>query len=150
FQMSAEKNIDITQMIDDASNMVFNGHRKASFKNAKWCFDKEVGAICTGNKLADAGFYFTGTRADPSAATCAFCLKEMIFDATDDPWEEHIDHCPDCFFVRFNQQDENLLSMEQFLKLIAFRKTHLMGKWCESQISRFSSAVDYVTNMKPK
>lgn len=39
--------------------------------------------------------------------------------------EEHVSHSPDCFFVRFNEQDENRLTMEQFLKLIAFRKSNM-------------------------
>ncbi|GMR58540.1 hypothetical protein PMAYCL1PPCAC_28735, partial [Pristionchus mayeri] len=122
----AEEKLDISKMIDEASNMIFNAHRKDSFKKAKFCYDKDPTAVCTGDKLADAGFYFTGSRADPSAATCAFCLKEMIFEPTDDPWQEHVDHCPNCFFVEFGQTDENLLTMKQFLDLIAFRKANLM------------------------
>ena len=37
-------------------------------------------------QLAAAGFYWTGTKEEPTAATCAFCLKEMIFDPEDEPW----------------------------------------------------------------
>uniref|UniRef100_A0A2A6CGE0 Eukaryotic peptide chain release factor subunit 1 n=1 Tax=Pristionchus pacificus TaxID=54126 RepID=A0A2A6CGE0_PRIPA len=147
--MAVEK-VDITQIIDKEADVVLNAHRKASFKNAKWCYDKDPEAVCTGEKLADAGFHYTGNRDDPSAATCAFCLKEMIFDPTDDPWEEHVSHSPDCFFVRFNEQDENRLTMEQFLKLIAFRKSNMTVKWLEDEIEKFKAATSYVENMKPK
>ncbi|KAF8382093.1 bir-2, partial [Pristionchus pacificus] len=149
FSMAVEK-VDITQIIDKEADVVLNAHRKASFKNAKWCYDKDPEAVCTGEKLADAGFHYTGNRDDPSAATCAFCLKEMIFDPTDDPWEEHVSHSPDCFFVRFNEQDENRLTMEQFLKLIAFRKSNMTVKWLEDEIEKFKAATSYVENMKPK
>ncbi|GMT08897.1 hypothetical protein PFISCL1PPCAC_194, partial [Pristionchus fissidentatus] len=143
-------NVDLAAMVDECPNVVFHEQRKASFDRASWCYDKQKNAICTSDKLAAAGFHYTGTKADPSAAACAFCLKEMLFDDTDDPWEEHVSHSPSCFFVRLNQHDEKQLTMQQFLQLVAYRKSKLYGKWMRSQIDQFQTAVNYVAEMKPK
>ncbi|KAJ1374910.1 hypothetical protein KIN20_038107 [Parelaphostrongylus tenuis] len=106
------------ELASEASNVIFYAHRKATFK--KWCFDKD-GAPCSSDALARAGFVYSGTRRDPAAATCAFCSKEMIFEANDDPWEEHRSHAKNCSFVELDKLNESDWTVRDFFFLLAGR-----------------------------
>ncbi|KIH53655.1 inhibitor of Apoptosis domain protein [Ancylostoma duodenale] len=108
----------VNKLISNISELVFYAPRKASFK--KWCYDKK-NSTCTSDALARAGFYFSGSRSEPAAATCAFCLKEMIFDEEDDPWEEHQSHCKSCSFVELGKLDEKEWSARDFIFLLSGR-----------------------------
>lgn len=106
------------KVASEESNVIFYAHRKATFK--KWCFDKD-NAPCSSDALARAGFVYSGTRRDPAAATCVFCLKEMIFEENDDPWEEHRSHAKNCSFVELDKLDENDWTVRDFFSLLAGR-----------------------------
>ncbi|RCN24919.1 inhibitor of Apoptosis domain protein [Ancylostoma caninum] len=108
----------VNKLISNISEFVFYAPRKASFK--KWCYDKK-NSTCTSDALARAGFYFSGSRSEPAAATCAFCLKEMIFDEEDDPWKEHQSHCKSCSFVELGKLEEKEWCLRDFIFLLSGR-----------------------------
>ncbi|CAB3398569.1 unnamed protein product [Caenorhabditis bovis] len=97
------------------ANYVFLQNRLDTFKRFK--FDSDHSATCTSEKLAKAGFISTASPSSPTTAKCAFCCKELEFDPTDDPWEEHVKRGKDCIFVQFGQIDESDYTIEQFLQL---------------------------------
>uniref|UniRef100_A0A1I7XNI9 Inhibitor of Apoptosis domain protein n=1 Tax=Heterorhabditis bacteriophora TaxID=37862 RepID=A0A1I7XNI9_HETBA len=134
----------IRDVLDNPSDIIFYAQRLATFK--KWCYDKED-TPCSSEKLARAGFYFSGTRADPSAATCAFCKKEMIFDATDDPWAEHKSHSEHCVFVELNKLDETEWTVRDFLKLATGRVAAETRSWMLKEADKFRSGADDVEKM---
>ncbi|KAK6057393.1 inhibitor of Apoptosis domain protein [Cooperia oncophora] len=106
------------EIASEKSDVLFYRHRRATFQN--WCFDNS-GSPCSSEALARAGFVFSGTRAEPATATCAFCLKEMIFEEKDDPWEEHRSHAKNCSFVELNKLDEKTWTVRDFIFLLAGR-----------------------------
>ncbi|VDL73141.1 unnamed protein product [Nippostrongylus brasiliensis] len=116
--MSREKAVGtiFENLCSDESNVMFYAHRKATFKN--WCFDK-VRSPCTSEALAKAGFVYSGNRYEPANAKCVFCLKEMIFEEQDDPWEEHQSHTKGCAFVELGKLDEKEWTVKDFFFLLA-------------------------------
>ncbi|CAJ0591209.1 unnamed protein product [Cylicocyclus nassatus] len=112
------RNILFENLTSSKSDLLFYGHRKATFKN--WCFDKD-NYQCSSDALAKAGFYFTGSRYEPAAATCAFCYKEMIFEENDDPWLEHRSHSKTCNFVELNKREEKDWTVNDFMFLLSGR-----------------------------
>ncbi|EYC13226.1 hypothetical protein Y032_0044g1045 [Ancylostoma ceylanicum] len=108
----------LDKLTSDISELVFFGPRKATFK--KWCYDNK-NSTCSSDALARAGFYFSGGRSEPAAATCAFCLKEMIFDEVDDPWKEHQSHSKSCSFVELGKFEEREWSVRDFIYLLSGR-----------------------------
>ncbi|KAI6174957.1 hypothetical protein M3Y97_00978800 [Aphelenchoides bicaudatus] len=75
--------------------MTVNARLKSFGK--EWLYDVEEHAKCTSIALAQAGFIMTS--AEDQSARCVCCAKEMIWDATDDPFDEHASHSPHCYLV---------------------------------------------------
>lgn len=67
--------------------------------------------------MAEAGFIFTGSLREPDAVSCFFCNKHLDgWEATDDPWREHLHHSKDCEFAKMQKAQENW-SLEQWYDL---------------------------------
>ncbi|XP_037945043.1 baculoviral IAP repeat-containing protein 5-like [Teleopsis dalmanni] len=118
-------------------------HRMDSFK--QWPFDEE--APCSVSKMAEAGFYWSGSSSDPDTVTCFLCTKSLDgWEPTDDPWKEHAKHAPQCLFVQYGRKESDLL-LEEFLKIY---KTVLKNKFT-ADINGFkksfsSAAADELSN----
>lgn len=77
-------------------------------------------------QLAEAGFYFTGSAADPDAVQCFLCDKALDgWDEQDDPWAEHLSHSEICEFAKL-KQPQAALTFEQ---LTNFKKQLLVKEF---------------------
>ncbi|EGT53897.1 hypothetical protein CAEBREN_02770 [Caenorhabditis brenneri] len=92
---------------------IFYKDRLGTYKNCK--HDEVPHATCTSKALARAGFISTGENA----GKYPFCLKELCFDAIDDPWEEHKKRGSDCSFVLLGKLDETTLTVADTIKLVS-------------------------------
>ncbi|KAG7166974.1 baculoviral IAP repeat-containing protein 5-like [Homarus americanus] len=83
--------------------------RLKSFK--KWPFDNEMGN--NKEKMAEAGFYFIGSKREPDLVRCFMCLKELDgWEEEDVPWQEHEKHAPYCQFVQLNKPESEITFLE--------------------------------------
>ncbi|KAG5871583.1 hypothetical protein JTB14_017506 [Gonioctena quinquepunctata] len=88
-------------------------NRRKTFK--KWVFGAKE--ACNADKMAEAGFIFTGNKHEPDSAKCFFCNKALDgWDSTDDPWKEHLKHAPKCNFAKLQKQQDSI-TLEKFLNL---------------------------------
>ncbi|KAF2885561.1 hypothetical protein ILUMI_20629 [Ignelater luminosus] len=111
--------------------LIFEEKRLKTFK--EWPFDDDK--PCSAQKLAEAGFYFAGSAADPDAVQCFLCDKALDgWDEEDDPWEEHLSHSENCEFAKLKQH-EAALTYEQ---LTNFKKQLLIKsiKKCAEELKR--------------
>ncbi|EDV91550.1 GH13432 [Drosophila grimshawi] len=88
-------------------------HRIESFKD--WPFSAK--SACSIGKMAEAGFYWTGTKRENDTATCFVCGKTLDgWESEDDPWKEHLKHAPQCEFVKLGCAEKDM-TVDQFLKI---------------------------------
>ncbi|XP_023173829.1 baculoviral IAP repeat-containing protein 5 [Drosophila hydei] len=111
--------MDLTSTMDDAKLERFRElnllekHRVESFKD--WPFSSK--STCSISKMAEAGFYWTGTTRENDTATCFVCAKTLDgWEAEDEPWKEHLKHAPQCEFVKMGCAEKDL-TVEQFLNI---------------------------------
>lgn len=65
--------------------------------------------------MAEAGFYWKGTKTDNDVAACFLCEKVLDgWEATDDPWVEHRTHAPQCDFVKCGRPESDLTVISIF------------------------------------
>ncbi|KAM4050364.1 baculoviral IAP repeat-containing protein 1-like isoform 2-T2 [Anomaloglossus baeobatrachus] len=62
--------------------------------------------------LAEAGFFFTGTRDHVQCFSCGGCLAN--WEENDDPWKEHAKWFPECIFLQRNKTSDEL---QQYIKI---------------------------------
>ncbi|XP_045463094.1 baculoviral IAP repeat-containing protein 5 [Harmonia axyridis] len=87
--------------------------RLATFKN--WVFSKKH--RCNDKKMAEAGFIFVGSTAEPDLVKCFFCDKQLDgWEKDDDPWDEHRRHSTECEFVLKNKPEE-MMTLNEILDL---------------------------------
>nr|XP_053643997.1 baculoviral IAP repeat-containing protein 5-like isoform X2 [Cherax quadricarinatus] len=85
--------------------------RLKSFK--KWPFSSDTGM--SKEKMAAAGFYFTGSKKEPDLAKCFVCLKELDgWEEDDDPWDEHKKHAPYCQFIQLNKSEDTMTFQDMY------------------------------------
>lgn len=59
--------------------------------------------------MAEAGFFYSGSKADDDSATCFVCGKVLDgWDPKDKPWSEHKKHAPQCAFVKLGKPEAEL------------------------------------------
>ncbi|XP_071053894.1 baculoviral IAP repeat-containing protein 5-like [Onthophagus taurus] len=93
--------------------MIAEESRLETFKT--WVFDDSK--RCNKAKLAEAGFYFTGSKTEPDVVTCFLCSKILDgWEEDDDPWEEHINHADYCEFAKLRKPIKKI-TFEQLLDL---------------------------------
>ncbi|KAH8264476.1 hypothetical protein KR038_008936 [Drosophila bunnanda] len=69
-------------------------------------------------QMAEAGFYWTGTKRENDTATCFVCGKTLDgWEADDEPWKEHLKHAPQCEFVKVGCAEKEL-TVTQFLEIL--------------------------------
>ncbi|GJQ86548.1 putative baculoviral inhibition of apoptosis protein repeat [Trypoxylus dichotomus] len=84
-------------------------HRKDSFKS--WIFTEDK--RCNATKLAEAGFYFIGSKNEADAVQCFLCGKALDgWEENDDPWSEHQKHSPNCNFAKLGKAECKLTPYE--------------------------------------
>lgn len=84
---------------------LLESHRIDSFK--KWPYDETT--ECSISKMAQAGFYWSGSKNDDDTVTCFVCGKTLHgWDPTDDPWKEHAKHAPQCQFVKYGHKEVDM------------------------------------------
>lgn len=67
--------------------------------------------------MAEAGFYYCGTKKDFDATACFCCGKVLDgWESTDIPIEEHRKHAPQCYFIKIGKAEKDL-SVEEFLRI---------------------------------
>ncbi|KAH8374843.1 hypothetical protein KR200_007296 [Drosophila serrata] len=89
-------------------------HRVESFKD--WPFPET--SPCSISKMAEAGFYWTGTKRENDTATCFVCGKTLDgWESDDEPWKEHLKHAPQCEFVKVGCAEKEL-TVTQFLEIL--------------------------------
>uniref|UniRef100_A0A1A9WNN5 Uncharacterized protein n=1 Tax=Glossina brevipalpis TaxID=37001 RepID=A0A1A9WNN5_9MUSC len=87
-------------------------HRIDSYKN--WPFDES--SPCSIEKMAEAGFFWSGNDKENDIATCFVCHKNLHgWEPTDDPWKEHAKHAPQCLFIKYGRKEKDLLLEEFFI-----------------------------------
>ncbi|EDW67908.1 baculoviral IAP repeat-containing protein 5 isoform X1 [Drosophila virilis] len=106
-------------------------HRVESFKD--WPFSAK--STCSIGKMAEAGFYWTGTKRENDTATCFVCAKTLDgWESEDDPWKEHLKHAPQCEFIKLGCPEKDL-TVEQFLKIFCT----VVNSNIEKNIKQFKS-----------
>ncbi|XP_063819961.1 baculoviral IAP repeat-containing protein 1-like [Pseudophryne corroboree] len=70
-----------------------------------------VYALLEPRVLAQAGFFFTGTRDTVQCFSCAGCLGN--WEENDDPWREHAKWFPECEFLRSRKSKDDI---RQYIK----------------------------------
>lgn len=84
--------------------------RLESFKT--WPFDEK--ANCSREKLAEAGFHWTGTADGLDKVRCFLCFRTLgEWSATDRPWVEHLKHSPKCYFAKLQRTEAFLTANER-------------------------------------
>ncbi|KAH8243163.1 hypothetical protein KR032_005059 [Drosophila birchii] len=69
-------------------------------------------------QMAEAGFYWTGTKRENDTATCFVCGKTLDgWESDDEPWKEHLKHAPQCEFVKVGIAEKEL-TVTQFLEIL--------------------------------
>lgn len=59
--------------------------------------------------MSEAGFYWCGTEREPDTAACFLCGKVLDgWESTDDPWDEHKRHAPQCLFAKLGKPEQQL------------------------------------------
>ncbi|CRK90640.1 CLUMA_CG004343, isoform A [Clunio marinus] len=106
--------------------------RIASFKN--WQYSESD--KCSVQKMAEAGFFYTGHGEDDDSATCFVCGKVLDgWESNDDPWEEHEKHAPNCRFVNTHLIQDDY-SVEQLFNLAeVVVKAHLTKSFNKKLVS---------------
>ncbi|CAG9816362.1 unnamed protein product [Phaedon cochleariae] len=111
--MFENSNLHLEVFVKESLQYLNEENRRKTFK--KWVFTKKE--VCNADKMAEAGFIYTGTKQEPDSVKCFFCAKPLDgWEATDDPWKEHLSHAPNCSFAKLQQQQDNI-TMETFLDL---------------------------------
>ena len=91
--------------------------RLETFKD--WPFTADTGATCTGERLAQTGFYRPNPDHEPDLARCFICHKELEgWEDTDDPEAEHFSHSSSCPFLSLKVKDAAKMKMKDFVKLV--------------------------------
>ncbi|CAI2354773.1 unnamed protein product [Caenorhabditis sp. 36 PRJEB53466] len=126
--LSVESTKKLLELREGSKYLTYE-QRLATLKG--FAYDKQKLA-CTSKTLARAGFHRTNHEDSSTSAKCSFCLLELEFDETDDPFKEHKTHRADCDFVRHGQPDDSKWSMNEALKLAvrsAVMQKHEKGLW---------------------
>lgn len=63
--------------------------------------------------MAEAGFYWCGNVQDKDTVCCFLCGKILDgWEPTDDPWQEHRQHAPQCQFAKLGRAEKDLTISE--------------------------------------
>lgn len=66
-------------------------------------------------QLAEAGFYYIGSKHEPDAVQCFLCGKSLDgWEEEDDPWLEHKKHSSECKFAKLGKPECRLTVYEFF------------------------------------
>lgn len=98
--------------------------REQSFKHWPYTDDKP----CSIRKMAEAGFYWHGTEQEMDTAACFVCGKALDgWEETDDPWNEHRKHAPQCPFVKYGRPEASLTCEEMVNLMMSTLKMRLQN-----------------------
>ncbi|XP_014217510.1 baculoviral IAP repeat-containing protein 5 [Copidosoma floridanum] len=107
--------MDLSNAYRAISPMFRKNMRLQTYKN--WPFSSSD--VCNANNMAAAGFYCIGGKDEPDLVECFLCCKQLDgWESTDDPWEEHKKHQPNCQFIQLNKQDEGSMTVKDLFYLI--------------------------------
>ncbi|XP_018331127.1 baculoviral IAP repeat-containing protein 5 [Agrilus planipennis] len=126
-------------------NLMLEKNRLDSFNN-KWVFDDSK--PCNAKKLAEAGFYYTGTEEEPDFVQCFFCDKQLVgWEEEDDPWQEHLHRSPQCEFAKHNKLEMEL-TLAQFIQLREKLVMKLFKKWMSKRDEQFEWMFKMINELK--
>ncbi|XP_034247941.1 baculoviral IAP repeat-containing protein 5-like [Thrips palmi] len=107
----------------------FEADRLKSFK--RWPFKK---GPCNPVQMAEAGFYFIGSKSEPDLARCYVCCKELDgWEEHDNPWLEHKKHAPKCPYVLLDKKPADL-TVKDMYTLEAERMKRVLVMRHEAQV----------------
>lgn len=83
-------------------------HEVDRFKSFQyWPFNKT--AKCNVKALARAGFAWCGEHEGSDSVICFLCGKTLDgWKASDDPWDEHVSHSPECLYAKLRKKESKL------------------------------------------
>lgn len=87
-------------------------HEIDRYKSFK-CWPFNNNAKCNVKSLARAGFVWCGGHDGLDSVTCFLCGKTLDgWCASDDPWDEHLTHSPDCLYAKLRKRESKLAPNE--------------------------------------
>ncbi|KAG8178006.1 hypothetical protein JTE90_004486 [Oedothorax gibbosus] len=97
--------------IEKYDDMFTEAIRLKSFQ--KWPFGDD--AKCSAAKMAEAGFFHCPNETELDSVQCYVCFKELDgWDASDEPWAEHLSHSKICVFAKIGKPQKDLTAKEVF------------------------------------
>ncbi|KAJ8913512.1 hypothetical protein NQ315_017062 [Exocentrus adspersus] len=113
-------------------------NRRKTFK--KWVFSKNN--ACNADKMAEAGFIFVGNRIDNDSVKCFLCNKALEgWEPTDDPWQEHLKHSPNCALAKLRKPMMQM-TLNEFLDI----RNALIESVISSYFDKYISEIDEKSN----
>ena len=141
-QQSVMEPVDLDDFLRSVNlDMAVYQRRLDTFKG-NWKYENDKDAICTAEKLARAGFYYTEEAPGSDAARCYVCQHELLWDPHDEPWDEHSAHRPDCQLVINGKQDENEFTVFEQLQIMAFMYATRMYPYADEAIENLRKLMD--------
>ncbi|XP_075036640.1 baculoviral IAP repeat-containing protein 1-like [Mixophyes fleayi] len=114
------------------------GHHKESMKDEPTrqqsyiCWP--VYALIEPSVLAQAGFYFIGTRDSVQCFSCGGCL--VNWEENDDPWREHAKWFPQCEFLRSKKSEDDIqLYIKNYCRFEGLTSVSFRSILCNQEIS---------------
>ncbi|XP_055616648.1 baculoviral IAP repeat-containing protein 5 [Toxorhynchites rutilus septentrionalis] len=105
---------------------LFEKDRINSFQ--KWPYTES--SPCSIQKMAEAGFRWQGYDCEEDTAACFVCGKILDgWEETDNPWEEHKKHAPQCLFVKYGRSEAELTVEEMISLLEVILKERIKNKY---------------------
>ncbi|CAD5218908.1 unnamed protein product [Bursaphelenchus okinawaensis] len=110
------------------TDWIFTDQRLKTF--SQWPYDNNEENECTSKKLAAAGFLMTSADPEEPSAKCEWCLKELVFDPSDDPFTCHFKVCP---MFQFKKSEEDWSAMDTLTALLWYKAVNEMQQLRESK-----------------
>ncbi|XP_075036661.1 baculoviral IAP repeat-containing protein 1-like [Mixophyes fleayi] len=114
------------------------GHHKESMKDEPTrqqsysCWP--VYALIEPSVLAQAGFFFIGTRDTVQCFSCGGCLGN--WEENDDPWREHAKWFPQCEFLRSKKSEDDIqLYIKNYSRFEGLTSVSFTSILCNQEIS---------------
>lgn len=98
-------------------------------------------------QLAEAGFYYVGSKLEPDAVQCFLCDKQLDgWEENDDPWSEHLGHSKGCTFAQL-RMTENELTLNQMHKIKEELVMRQAKKIFDEQIKVYSESLQDIKKL---
>lgn len=114
-------------------NVYFEEGRLKTFD--KWPHADD--SFCSKEKMAKAGFYYTGISDCVKCFVCSIKLNNWDSN-NDEPWSKHLESSDKCIFAKI-KKEQKLLTIEELCDVLCDRATNKLDKMYN----------DFNTSIKP-